>query len=184
MKRAELLDAASKVIAEEGFAAASLRRVAHRAGYTTGAVTYYFKNKEDLTLALAESRFERYFDLLDSATQSDLHAPLRSLIAAATEEQAFPLVMSQLLANAQQGTPLGKLISGRYAKFRKRLTTSLADGQRNGLVRDDIPADILAEHLAAIADGIAVLVPIDPQRIDRARAEEIFNGMVKLVSPA
>ncbi|WP_228395933.1 helix-turn-helix domain-containing protein [Streptomyces sp. RB17] len=43
-KRAELVNAAASVIAQEGYANASLRKVAQRAGCTTGAVTYYFAN--------------------------------------------------------------------------------------------------------------------------------------------
>src|SRR5690606_29762340 len=55
-KRAELLKAAASVIAQEGYTGASLRKVAQRAGCTTGAVTYYFANKRELVVALAESR--------------------------------------------------------------------------------------------------------------------------------
>lgn len=49
-KREALLRAASSVIAEEGYASASLRKVAKSAGYTTGAVTYYFANKKSWSL--------------------------------------------------------------------------------------------------------------------------------------
>src|SRR5689334_4432055 len=47
-KRADLLKAAIAVIAQDGFAGASLRKVAQRAGCTTGAVTYYFANKREM----------------------------------------------------------------------------------------------------------------------------------------
>src|SRR5688500_14637500 len=64
-RRAELLDAAMTVIAEDGFMAASLRRVAQRAGCTTGAVSYYFANKEAMMAALIESRFDVFDKLLE-----------------------------------------------------------------------------------------------------------------------
>ena len=61
-KRTELLDAALAVIAEEGIAAASLRRVAERAGCSTGAVTYYFANREEMMAAVIESQFDVFVD--------------------------------------------------------------------------------------------------------------------------
>jgi TetR/AcrR family transcriptional regulator, transcriptional repressor of aconitase len=45
-KSSELIEAARYVIARDGYAGASLLKVAARAGYSTGAVTYYFANKE------------------------------------------------------------------------------------------------------------------------------------------
>lgn len=58
------------MIADEGYANASLRKVARHAGYTTGAVTYYFANKEELVVALMESAFDRFGTMLESARES------------------------------------------------------------------------------------------------------------------
>ena len=54
-KRKELLGAAISVIAQDGFAGASLRKVAERAGCSTGTVTYYFANKEEMMAAVISS---------------------------------------------------------------------------------------------------------------------------------
>lgn len=47
-KRSQFVDAAWRVIHREGLEAATLRRVAAEAGYTTGALTRYFENREAL----------------------------------------------------------------------------------------------------------------------------------------
>jgi AcrR family transcriptional regulator len=52
-----LIDAAATVIAEKGFDRASLEDIAALAGMTRGAVYGNFKNKEELFLALIESRW-------------------------------------------------------------------------------------------------------------------------------
>src|ERR1051326_1463853 len=57
-KRTELLGAAISVIAQDGFAGASLRKVAERAGCSTGTVSYYFANKEEMMAAVIENQFE------------------------------------------------------------------------------------------------------------------------------
>src|SRR5580692_1468139 len=50
-RRAELVDAAWRVIAAEGLEAATMRRIAQAAGCTTGRVTHYFYSKDDMLVA-------------------------------------------------------------------------------------------------------------------------------------
>src|SRR5687767_12383789 len=54
--RERLLDAAAEVFAERGFAGASIDEIAVRAGHTKGAVYSNFEGKDDLFLALIDSR--------------------------------------------------------------------------------------------------------------------------------
>src|SRR5271169_4609571 len=63
-KSAELIEAARYVIAREGYAGASLRKVAARAGCSTGAVTYYFANKEAMVAKVAEALFDEFDEWL------------------------------------------------------------------------------------------------------------------------
>jgi AcrR family transcriptional regulator len=49
-KRAEFVAASLDVIAEEGLAAATMRRIASRAGASTGAITHYFEGRDELLL--------------------------------------------------------------------------------------------------------------------------------------
>lgn len=57
--RRRLLDAAAAVIAEKGFAGASLKEIAERAALTTGAVYSNFRSKEALLLAVVSDRMDR-----------------------------------------------------------------------------------------------------------------------------
>jgi AcrR family transcriptional regulator len=56
--RAKLIEAAGQVIGEKGFDKASLEEIATRAGMTRGAVYGNFANKEELFLALIETRWK------------------------------------------------------------------------------------------------------------------------------
>jgi AcrR family transcriptional regulator len=56
--RKRLIEAAATVIAEKGFDRASLEDIAALAGMTRGAVYGNFKNKEELFLALIETRWK------------------------------------------------------------------------------------------------------------------------------
>ncbi|MFI0462883.1 TetR/AcrR family transcriptional regulator [Saccharopolyspora sp. 5N102] len=184
-KRAELLKAATSVIAQEGYANASLRKVAQRAGCTTGAVTYYFANKEELVTALAESRFDTYDAMLESVReQTDIKALFQRWLDLTTGDPEFWPVMSQLLAHARYEPALAAVIEQRYARYRDMYTTILEAGQARGTIRDDIPADLLADQLAAMGDGWMMMYPFEPQRFTPKRLQALTDAALALIAPA
>ena len=183
-KRGELLRAATAVIAEDGFANASLRKVAERAGCTTGAVTYYFANKDDLVRQLVESRFDDYDAMAEtSLAETDIKGLLEAWLTTITDDTEFWPVMFELLAHARHNPPFAALIEARYARFRERCTVMLAEGQARGSVRDDILAELLADQLSAIGDGWMLMLPIEPARFTPARARALVDSVIALIAP-
>ncbi|MFF7774866.1 TetR/AcrR family transcriptional regulator [Streptomyces tanashiensis] len=184
-KREALLKAAASVIAEEGYANASLRKVAQRAGHTTGAVTYYFANKEELLTALAESRFDAYDAMLRAGIASvDMRALFEEWLALSTGDPEFWPVMSQLLLHARYEPSFAALIERRNARTREMQASIIAAGQAQGTVRDDIPADLLADHLAAAADGWMMMIPFEPERFTPSRLRALIDATMALIAPA
>ncbi|MFH8349120.1 TetR/AcrR family transcriptional regulator [Streptomyces sp. NPDC018045] len=183
-KRAELLAAAASVIAQEGYANTSLRKVAQRAGCTTGAVTYYFANKEELVTALAESRFDSFDAMLATErSQPDIRAILERWLFRNTGDPEFWPVMSQLLVHARHEPAFAAVIERRYARLRDVLAALLATGQAQGTVRDDIPADLLADQVGALGDGWMLMLPIEPKRFTASRVQVLLDAAITLISP-
>jgi TetR/AcrR family transcriptional regulator len=75
--RALLLDAAGRVIQEQGYAALTSRRVATEAGQKPQLVHYYFRTMDDLLLALVRRGGDETFKRLARAVASE--EPLRAL---------------------------------------------------------------------------------------------------------
>lgn len=75
--REKLLDAAEAVFREEGYAAATVRRIASRAGMTHQAVFYYFGSQEELLLSLLRRSAATYRSRLEAALGSA--SPIRGL---------------------------------------------------------------------------------------------------------
>ena len=89
-KSSELIEAARYVIARDGYAGASLRKVAARAGYSTGAVTYYFANKEEMVATVAETLFDEFDGWLDNQPSSiDMRAIFDRMIVWTTSGRAM-----------------------------------------------------------------------------------------------
>lgn len=62
--RERLLMSAKKEFSENGFMKASLRRICSQAGVTTGALYFFFQDKEDLFGALVDEPIKGIYDLL------------------------------------------------------------------------------------------------------------------------
>lgn len=184
VKRKELLRAAASVIARDGYAKASLRKVAEHAGYSTGAVTYYFANKEELILALVEDGFDRFDAMLESVRESgDITTLFESWLALTTGNHKFWPVMAEMLAHGRHEPAFAQALSRRYARFRRVQAAILKDGQERGTVRDDLPAEMLAEQLSAMGDGWMLMYPIEPKRFTPRRLRALIDGVAALIAP-
>jgi AcrR family transcriptional regulator len=183
-KREELLNAAMSVITEEGYAAASLRRVAQRAGCTTGAVTYSFPTKEALMAALVESSFDVFDTILDLQHHGDVRAGFKFWLDLMADEESGERVGTlQLLAGARHEPALAAVYQRRYARYRDVLTGILARQQVEGRVRADIPAEVLSDQLCAMGDGWMMLLPIEPERFTPDRIEVLLDATMALIAP-
>jgi AcrR family transcriptional regulator len=184
-KRSELLEAAISVIAQEGVAAASLRRVAERAGTSTGAVTYYFANKEEMMAAVIDCQFDMFDAMLESDGGAiDIRGGLKRWLGflGATGSGDY-IAAFQLLALARHEPTLADVYQQRYAKYRQVFASMLAKGQREGTIRADIPADLLADQLSAMGDGWMLLFPIEPERFRQVRVNALLDATMALVAP-
>lgn len=183
-KRQELLKAAALVIAREGYAKGSLRSVAQQAGHTTGAVTYYFANKEELVVALLESAFDRYDAMLESVRQSgDIHSLLGCWLRLNRRSESFLPELSELLAQGRYEPVFADVIARRYAHYRQVYASILKTAQEQGTVRRDISADVLADQLCAMGDGWILMYPVEPKRFTPKRIQALIEALGALIAP-
>jgi AcrR family transcriptional regulator len=65
-----ILDAARAEFAERGYAAATIRTIAQRAGLSLSAMYYYYKSKQELLVALLNDGLTAYAEACDKALAS------------------------------------------------------------------------------------------------------------------
>jgi AcrR family transcriptional regulator len=121
--RSALLDAAERLILEEGYAAVSSRRVAAEAGVNVALVYYYFANMDGLFLALfrrgADSSLDRQAKVLASPQ------PLWGLWDLTREQTSTALTM-ELIALANHRKAIRTEIADYSKKFRKMQLDTLS----------------------------------------------------------
>jgi AcrR family transcriptional regulator len=115
--RAALLEAAGRLLVEEGYGAVTSRRVAARAGVNPALVNYYFGSMDDLLVTLFRRGADAYLERLRDALASP--RPLRRLWSVSTE----PHGMAEYLALANHH----EAIRAEIAAYTTRVRTIQAD---------------------------------------------------------
>ncbi|MBV9044813.1 MAG: TetR/AcrR family transcriptional regulator [Alphaproteobacteria bacterium] len=190
-QRTKLLDAAIAVIGQDGFAEASLRKVAERAGCSTGAVTYYFANREEMMAAVIESQFDVFDAMLMRSDEGradgkiDVRGGLKRWLDSldANTEGGGWVANFQLLSLARHEPALAAVYQRRYAQYRDVFASMLAKAQRQGSIRKDIAPDLLADQISAMGDGWMMLFPVEPERFRPSRVKALLDATMALIAP-
>src|SRR5579863_1180675 len=123
----KLISAAAAVIGEKGYDRATLEEIAARAGMTRGAVYGNFKNKEELFLALIESRWKPIVPPLKprASLREQLHILGETVAkeARARRSQAAAATAFQLYALTH--APMRSRLTRQNAATYRRMATGL-----------------------------------------------------------
>ena len=180
IRREQICRAAATVIAREGFAGTTLRKVADEAGVSTGMLNHYFTNRQDLltqTLVFVSERtqslaresmdgvppgMDRLKALLDSALADEvsLNEGWRVWINAYGEAVHLPELRHTIEARLQLWYPV-------------------IDHALEGLVPQDAPGTIpWSWRLDAILNGLAIQALTSEAPLDGRRIRDEVIGML------
>ncbi|GAA2118843.1 TetR/AcrR family transcriptional regulator [Actinomadura napierensis] len=147
--RGVLLDAAERLMLEEGYAAVTSRRVAEAAGLKHQLVHYYFRTMDELFLELFRRRAEQGLDAQARALSSP--RPLRALWEYSTDPATVALTM-EFVALANHRKELRAEIA-RYAdRFRKAQAEAIASvAGRYGIDVEEFPPLALSVLMTSVS---------------------------------
>jgi AcrR family transcriptional regulator len=153
-----ILAAAAEEFVARGYAAASLNRIVERSGISKGALYYYFEDKADLFAAVVDEAVTRALEAVgweDPAhhTAEDYWERWRALTTRSLEllrsgawygrvMQAYPRFQAEPAAAAALGP-----VADRSVELMRAL---LERGRELGVVRADVPLDMLVELVRAV----------------------------------
>ncbi len=142
-KDRDILGAAIRIFAEEGFYKAKISRIADVAGVATGSVYVYFKNKDDILVTIFKELWEKlYLELKDIAANQTLSpfdkidGMLDLLFDIFTENPSLALVF----VNEQQN-----LSRSNQEQFIHYYEKFLDEGEK--VVREGIDKNVFSENL-------------------------------------
>jgi AcrR family transcriptional regulator len=167
-----LLDAAAELVAERGYAGATIAAIGERAGYSRGLVSARFRSKDNLIWALVQRSTDAWFQDLDDdaahGTGLDRLLHLVDLIGdhAASDARALR-VLERLIFEASGATAE---LQERFAESQRRMEARFAELFARGVADGSItrPVDPTAEAalLVATLRGISYQWFLYPEAVE------------------
>ncbi|MBX5488686.1 HTH-type transcriptional regulator BetI [Mycolicibacterium hassiacum DSM 44199] len=152
--RGVLLDAAEKLLLEEGYAAVTSRRVAERAGLKPQLVHYYFRTMDDLFLALFRRMAEAGFDALATALAAP--QPLWALWRFSTQHDAARLTI-EFMGLAIHRKELRAEIVDTAERFREEQNKAIeAALARYGIDTNEVPPVVWTVFATSVSQALAL----------------------------
>jgi AcrR family transcriptional regulator len=183
-RRREVTEAAWRVIIREGLDRASMRAIAQELGSSTGVVTHYFRDKDELTLFALERVFEKVVADMQACTRGWQGIErLEQMILSALPLEASGVPGWQVWV-AFLGYAIGRehLIrehQKRYDLLQQIICQELSDLQNAKMIRADLDLTLEAKALIALVDGIGTGIVINPGQFHAKQQRYLVQRHIK-----
>jgi AcrR family transcriptional regulator len=143
-RKQQLLDAAARLFAEQGYAATRVVDIVEAAGVAKGLFYWYFENKEALFRELATEIRRRLRRQQAAAMDEDATALVRLLQGAVASVQFMAENAPFFSLLEVEGRSVSDVLRQGTEQHLSDVSAIIVEGQADGTVTDDDPADLLA----------------------------------------
>lgn len=144
-KHLAILQAAKKLFAKKGFADTTISEIAAQAGVAEGTIYEYFKNKQDLLLAITREYFRQHKEKLDNAFElNSSFDKLRHImwchirIFAADKDLVTVFLKETKLSKSFYKTDASEV----FVNYHEKIIEILKQGKASGEFRSSISSDV------------------------------------------
>lgn len=159
-KRAEILDAALKVIDEQGYTAATVKELADAVGLSQNGLLHYFGSKDALFAEILRRRDELSEIEIDVEREGFAENMVEALLSALDAETSSPGLAQLALRVTGEATEPDHLahdfIRRRYELVRAVVRDAIVDLQADGRLSPEIDPDAVAALVYASWDGLRI----------------------------
>jgi AcrR family transcriptional regulator len=177
--RAEILEAAGRLLLDEGMAGFSVARVASLSGASRMTIHKWWPSKGTLAFDAYLASVSGALAFTDSGdVEADLRAQLHAFVRLITETSAGRVV-AELIGQSQTDPQLRSAMVERYTTPRRSLAVETMErGQARGQLRDDVDPSVVVDQLWGACYN-RLLNPDQPITIEFADAllENVWRGI-------
>lgn len=184
-RRQEIAAAAARVIAERGVDEVTMIAIGEAAGMTTGAVTHYFADKDEVILAAlrwadsamrarAQRAFETHDDVVSIVLEvlpTDRASRIEWIVWGVFSERA---ARSRALMNEQRA---------RNQWWLELTAAEITRQQREGHVDPGLDAELEAKLSIVMINGLGFLAAYDPESWPEAEQRRVLEHYFQPVGP-
>jgi AcrR family transcriptional regulator len=157
----QILRAAHQILVSDGYSSVTLREIARRCKVRVGAISYYYKRREDLVRDLLEWAAEPYFNTYDSLVEDlslsaeDRFRKLLRIVLEDIQTENTTRLFPELWAMANHDPFVAKLVDGLYVRQRSSFGRLIAElNPRLGAKE----RDVLALFVSSSLEGTTMFV--------------------------
>lgn len=194
-RRARLIGVARDVIADEGVAACTFRRLAQAAGCSTRPFTHAFGTRDSLLREVALSTWEGSSidvdDPVDPAHEPAGWDPIDALdrvgahwLPTTDERVRAERIYLEIVLYCMNRPDLWREILGFSDGANRQVALILAEGRRRGLIRDDLPLEDLVMAYWSYHAGLGLVAVYEAAYLPRERVGGLWrSGLEALLGP-
>jgi AcrR family transcriptional regulator len=182
-RRREILAAARICFARHGYEGATVRRLEEETGLSRGAIFHHFRDKDSLFLAVAEDDAAA---MAETVARNGLVQVLRDLLARADEPVTAGWLGTQLEVSRRLRTDpdFAQRWARRSAAIAEATRERLRRQREAGVLREDVPLDVLAQFLELAYDGLVLHLAMGRPADDLDRVLNLVEEAVRRPAPA
>ncbi len=183
IRRMQIVEAARRVIARKGIQGASFSEIEQEAGVSRGVLTYHFRSKEDLILAVfdatvAQMKAEAMAGHLGVGPGWDrFEAAVGFILTEKPRDDPMDCLQYTFLAQMSHREDFRARLAAEYEAMRRDIASDLAGRAAEGGHDADELRAIAAVTLGAI-NGLITQRNVDPASFDPDRAIRVLKDML------
>lgn len=160
--RRQLLAAARRVFAEEGYPGATVDDIAREAGCSKGAYYFHFASKEDILLALVDDwtrdRSQRLVEAADGSRSPEavLIDMLEALFSPQASEGREQRLLLEFWSQGERNPTVGRRLARAQRSWRRLLVQAFSRAQEAGAFASDVAPEEAAAVALALHHGLVV----------------------------
>ncbi|KPH06491.1 TetR/AcrR family transcriptional regulator (plasmid) [Rhizobium acidisoli] len=178
-RRAEILTAAMRRFAEDGYQNAAIGDIARDVGLSLPGLLHHFPTKVDLLLAILAQRDLESADFIEHY-RSDLSGLLKGMVAIFRRNaDMIEVVRAFAILNAEslmKGHPAKAWFLARATQMQKDVAATFERAIADGTIDAKTDGRAMAAELIAVMDGLQMLWLRDPDRFDMVGGLEAYVG--------
>jgi len=177
--RERLVQAATQVVAEHGFHAATVDRIAERAGFSIGALYSNFASKDELLFAVFDGHLMWFQQRLQAATDDENpESVLARWMGSLAQEPDQFLVFIEFWAYAVRKAKVRKQFEKRMTQMRSAVAAAVTRRTEVTGTSPALPPDLIALLALAIGRGLALEKLVDAEAVPDEVIGDLLASML------
>ncbi len=186
-KYQQIIEAAVKVIAKNGYHGSQVSKIAKEAGVADGTIYLYFKNKEDVLVSVFKEKMGQFIEQIAKATaaQPDAERKLKVLIDmhfSQLEQNPDMAIVTQLELR-QSDLSLRMQINNVLKAYLNVIDKVIAEGIEEKRFRDDINPTLIRQMIFGTLDEVVTSWVMNDRKYDlTSQAEAVHDFLINGLS--